>query len=44
MSIFHDDRQFSDDESEYMAWKSELERECRKDDYEPERDEGEEDE
>ena len=36
MSIFNDNRQFSDDEKEHQAWKTELERECRRDYYEPE--------
>ena len=34
MSIFNDRRRYSDDPEEYLAWKSELEWECRRDDYE----------
>ena len=30
MSLFNDDRRYSDDPDEYLAWKAELERECRK--------------
>lgn len=34
MSIFNDKRRFSDDPDEHLEWKAEVERECRRDDYE----------
>lgn len=37
MSIFNDKRRFSDDPDEYLEWKAEVERECRRD-YEPDDD------
>lgn len=33
MSILNDDRQYSDDPEEYLAWKWEVEREYRKQEY-----------
>ena len=33
MSIFNDDRRYSDNEEEYLAWKQEVAWECRGDDY-----------
>ena len=41
MSLFEDDRRYSDDPEEYLQWKYELERECRRDDEDPEKDEEE---
>lgn len=42
MSLFNDDRRYSDDPEEYLQWKYELERECRKEGMKP--DEGDEEE
>ena len=33
MSIFNDDRRYSDDPEEYLEWKWEVERECRREEY-----------
>lgn len=38
MSIFNDPRRYSDDPEEYEQWKSEVEWECRRDNYEPDED------
>jgi hypothetical protein len=38
MSIFNDDRRYSDNEEEYLQWEREVAWECRRDDYEPDDD------
>lgn len=38
MSIFNDDRRYSDDPDDYRAWRSELDRELRKANYVEDRD------
>ena len=38
MSIFNDDRRYSDNEDEYLEWKAELDREFRKANYVEDRD------
>ena len=36
MSIFNDDRRYSDDPEEYLQWKHEVEMECRREEIEAE--------
>lgn len=43
MSIFNDDRRYSDDPEEYLAWREEMKRECKGDNNYPEDAEQEED-
>ena len=35
MSIFNDDRRYSDDPEEYLEWKHEVEQECRRNNQDP---------
>ena len=38
MSIFNDERRYSDDPEKYNEWKAEVAWECRRDNYEPDND------